>query len=234
MIEAREQALESAAWRRMLSLALARPTGEALARLERLAQTLGEEELAAAAAAADPQEVGGEYERLFGSDGVVPPYEGDYERDPFRRTRLLADVAGFYRAFGAEAAGPEGERPDHAGCELEFLAFLSLRRSECLEGKDAAGAAVCREAEEAFLRDHLGRWLPSFLAELEAEAEVPLYCALAKAGARLWARELAERGIDPPPARRWTRPRRSAVEEDELTCGNACAVAALQAHGRPL
>lgn len=227
--------LTTAASARLLSLGLSRPTGEGLARLARLAEALGEEELAEAAAAADPEDLAAEYETLFGSDGRCPPYEGEYEPDPFRKTRQLADLAGFYRAFGAQAGGPEAERPDHAGCELEFLAFLALRRAECLERGDAAGADVCREAEDAFLRDHAGRWLPPFFADVEAVAESPVYRALARGGRRILVTELGKRGIEPVPSQEQRREPRSAVEADELTCGEACGtVAELSGHGLPL
>ncbi len=222
--------LTTAAACRLLSLGLSRPDREGLLLLARLAGAVGEEELVEAAASADPDEAAAEHEALFGSDGRCLPYETDYEPDPFRRTRQLADLAGFYRAFGAQAGGPEAERPDHAGCELEFLAFLALRRSERGEAGDAVGVQVCAQAEEAFLRDHAGRWLPAFFADLEQAAACPLYRALARAGARLLAEELARRDLEvTAPARR--APAAGPVE-DAMTCGDACGSAALTAHGR--
>jgi TorA maturation chaperone TorD len=224
--------LAAAAALRLLSLGLARPSEESLERLARLAEALGEGELARAARGADVEEAAAEYEAVLASDGPCPPHEGDYLDDPFQRTRLLADLAGFYRAFGAEAGGPAGERPDHAGCELEFLSFLALRRRDCLEKGEAGQARVCAEAEEAFLVEHAGRWLPLFWATMEAAAGVPLYRALAASGGRLLQAELARRALRPRPLPR-PRPRlRSGVEADEIACGDLCP-APLWAHGKP-
>jgi TorA maturation chaperone TorD len=157
-----------------------------------------------------------EHQALFGGAVRCPPYEGSYELDPFRQGRQMADLAGFYRAFGAESSGPAAERPDHAGCELEFLSFLALRRAEAERAGDAEHAAVCRDAEEAFLRDHLGRWFPAFCREVAAAAGEPVHRLLALAGERLVVAELARRGIEPSPV---AGRRRFSVEADELTCG---------------
>ncbi len=159
-----------------------------------------------------------EYEALFGGAVRVAPYEASYEVDPFRQTRQMADVAGFYRAFGAASGGPAAERPDHVGCELEFLAFLVAKQLGAEEAGATEQAEICRDATDAFLRDHLGRWLPAFCREVARETASPVYRLLAHAGERLVVAELAARGIEPAPiAPRRGRP--TAVEGDEVTCG---------------
>ena len=59
-----------------------------------------------------------------------PPYETEYHpsSEPFFRSQEMADVAGFYRAFGLETAQAARERPDYLGLELEFMAFLLLKK----------------------------------------------------------------------------------------------------------
>jgi TorA maturation chaperone TorD len=128
----------------------------------------------------------------------------------------MADLNGFYRAFGAAPSGPAAERPDHAGCELEFLSFLVLRRLDAEEAGDAEGAAVCRQAEDAFLREHLGRWFPTFCRDVARASESPIYRLLALAGERVVVRELAARELEPAPLPRRAR---TAVEGDSVTCG---------------
>lgn len=173
--------------------------------------------LATELAACDAAELAAAHERLFDGDVQLPPYEGSYEIDPFRQARQMADVAGFYRAFGADAHGPEAERPDHAGTELEFLAFLGLRRLEADANGDDDAAARCAEIEDDFLTTHAGRWLPVFFGRLAEEAEHPVHRALGLVGHDAMLAELAGRGlvVEAVPADR--RPR-TAVEEDELTC----------------
>ena len=214
---------------RLLSLGFTPPDAETLEQLRRLtvlaARTVAEPGLAECLGdlehALDADDLLGElapaYEELFGGAVRCSPYEGSYEADPIRSSREMADVAGFYRAFGAEPRGPIADRPDHAGCELEFLSFLAAKRLEAEAAGDAERAAVCREAEDAFLLDHLGRWLPTFCREVAkaATSEVPRLLALA--GERFIVAELARRGLEPRslPARR----ARTAVERDEVTCG---------------
>ena len=100
----------------------------------------------------------------------MAPYEGSYEDDPFRQARQMSDISGFYRAFGAEAHGPAFERPDHAGCELEFLAYLGARRLVAENADHLDEADLCVEVEEGFLREHAGRWLPTFFRAVEQAA----------------------------------------------------------------
>lgn len=173
--------------------------------------------LAAELAACDAAELAAAHERLFDGDVMLPPYEGSYEIDPFRQARQMSDVAGFYRAFGADAHGPEAERPDYAGTELEFLAFLGLRRLEAEAEGDEDAARRCAEIEDDFLTSHAGRWLPVFFGRLAEESAHPVHRALGLVGHDAVLAELAGRGlvVEPVPADR--RPR-TAVEEDELTC----------------
>jgi putative dimethyl sulfoxide reductase chaperone len=218
--------IELVALSRLLALAFAPPDDEALVELELLARGLHElaggrdpdlAELARLAAEVRAADLAGEYERLFDADAPCPPYEGSYEADPFRQTRQMADVAGFYRAFGARA---DGERPDHAACELEFLSFLVAMRLAAEERGAAEDAAICVEAENAFLGDHLVRWIPTFCRRVGETTSSPFYASVACLGDRLATSELTRRGLEPEPlgARR-----RSTVEVDVLECGATAA-----------
>ena len=212
-----EPALRTAALARLLSLGLSPPSEESLGHLAALARELAaldpsDEELAALASQADGAGLSPEFEALFGGPVRCPPYEGSYEADTFRQARQMADVAGFYRAFGAELAGAERDRPDSAGAELEFLAFLTARRLAA----DGEGARICAEAQDEFLRHHLGRWLGELCRRIEAETASPFYAALARLGGRFISEELERRGIEPAPLperRRWS------VEADTFACG---------------
>jgi TorA maturation chaperone TorD len=213
----------AALWR-LLSLGFTSPREETVAEVEVLADALREagapadvEDVLGAVRSATTEELSSQYAALFRGKVLVPPYEGSYEVDPIRQGRQMADAAAFYRAFGAEAHGPRAERPDFAGCELEFLSFLELRRLAAHEAGEE-GADLVEEIGDAFLADHAGRWLPTFFAEVETVAAgAPFYKALAALGARVLDEELTGRGIEPAPLPR--RRARTTVERDSFDCG---------------
>ncbi|MCC6907104.1 MAG: molecular chaperone TorD family protein [Phycisphaerales bacterium] len=93
-----------------------------------------------------------------------PPYETDYchWEDPTYRASQMADVGGFYRAFGVQPGGDRPERPDHVATELEFVALLHEKMRIALAAGEAEHAQICREALDSFVRDHAGWWMPTF------------------------------------------------------------------------
>ena len=213
----------AALWR-LLSLGFAPPTADRVAEVEALAGALAEIEstpeldaVLAAIRSTELDDLSGQFSALFRGTVLVPPYEGSYEADPIRQGRQMADVAAFYRAFGAEAHGPSADRPDFVACELEFLSFLELRSMTAVEAEEE-GADLVEQIAATFLADHAGRWLPTFFAGiLEAAPDAPFYRALATLGAQVVARELERRGLEPSPLP--PRRRRSLVERDTFACG---------------
>ena len=228
MTVAAEPGVGAAALWRLLSLGFTAPTEQILAEMRVLAEALAElpdaapelADLVSQLRSTRGDLLSAAYQKLFGGKVQVPPYEGSYELDPIRQGRQMADVAAFYLAFGAEAHGPAAERPDHAGCELEFLAFLELRRLTAAEEGDGAGAEIVDEISTTFLADHAGRWLPGFFAAVdEAAATAPLYRSLAALGARVMKSETERRGIELTSVSRSGT--RLSVEADSFPCGSA-------------
>ncbi len=128
---------------------------------------------------ASPQEVRAQYDTVFGllAPKECPPYETEYypAQETFGRSQQMADVAGFYQAFGIVPAQSSPERPDHLALELEFMAFLLLKIRLAIAAADhdpEAGeqASVCDRTLRDFLRDHLAWWLPAFAAGLHRKA----------------------------------------------------------------
>ncbi len=104
----------------------------------------------------------------------------------------MADVAGFYKAFGVEV-DPSGVRADHIAAELEFMNLLAVKESVALQQEgEGEHAHVCRDASRTFLRDHLGRWVRNLAEKLGDEAADPFY---AEAGVflSLWVAYDADR-----------------------------------------
>lgn len=105
---------------------------------------------------------------------------GDIKADPLFQPHRLADLAAFYRAFGLELTPDGGERQDHICLELEFLCVLAAKEAYAIEQQlDAGLLAQCREAQKAFLREHLGRWTPAFTRRLAATTNESTLRALA-------------------------------------------------------
>ena len=229
--------VERAATARLLSIGFSPPDVATMAELRSLAAALAEGDagdealnvLANALADVDADDVACEFERLFGCQVVCSPYEAGYEPDPFRGTRQIADVAGFYRAFGATSEGPAAERPDHIACQLEFLAFLAARRVAAVESGDGDEDVFLAGIEAEFLESHLGRFMGRFCDAVGRETGSAVFAAFAGVGARFIAAELAARRITPPEPRRAVH---TAVDGDEITCGMAGGCALTDIIGR--
>lgn len=109
-----------------------------------------------------------EYTRALGVTGALC-YETEYGLPhEFRQSQELADLAGFYRAFGFGLGGQVRERPDHVAVELEFMCALALKKAYAASQGLTEEAEICADAERNFLRDHLGRWI-GLLAERLAQ-----------------------------------------------------------------
>jgi TorA maturation chaperone TorD len=149
----------------------------------------------------------GEYDSVFGLVPAreCPPYETEYHSssETFFRSQQLADVAGFYRAFGLDPSQASPERPDHIGLELEFMAFLLMKKRLATETADtdpqaAEQACVCEEALRNFFRDHLAWWVTSFATGLRRRAGSGFYAAVAQLLAAFMTTERVRFSVDAP------------------------------------
>jgi TorA maturation chaperone TorD len=201
---------------------------------QRLASPQGSAALAAAAYLLDPEladqvrRLAGEdlealplrFRRLFGhtSRGPVPPYETDYGSDAlFLQPQEMADIAGFFRAFGLELSRREHQRVDHLACECEFLAFLCRKEAYALETGDEDMLAQTCKAQRLFLKDHLGRFGPAVGHRLAREDQ-GFYGTLGRICALFLGRECRRLGVPAGPAHLELR----SAESDNvpMACGS--------------
>lgn len=192
-----QRALGRSALYRLLSQACAYPSGDRL-------RTLREEALPAAGIGADmidgelgrrldalavllpsltAEELQGQYHRTFGHVSLsdCPAYESAFgSANLFQQVQVMADVAGFYRAFGFTVSDSYRERVDHLAVELEFMHVLTYKEAFALVHHGRDKVAICRRGQRRFWREHLGRWLPAFAQLLAAKAEGAFYTALAR------------------------------------------------------
>lgn len=187
-------------------------SGQTRERLAAARQTLAQRDLsdafdtfARSAGGARP-DLPREHVRVFGyvNSLVCPPYETEYTAEHiFMKTSQMADVAGFYRAFGLQMGEALGERPDHVGAELEFMQVLALKEALALERGEVEHATTARRAQRLFLRDHLARWTPAFAERVSSQAGPDsFYGALARLLQAFVAREASRLRAQPRPLAR--------------------------------
>jgi DMSO reductase family type II enzyme chaperone len=136
-----------------------------------------------------------DYRRAIGLVGTMC-YETEYGLPhEYRQSQELADIAGFYRAFGFEIGGAVAERPDHLGAELEFMYALALKEAQAATTHQQASVEVCVEAQRSFLRDHLARWVGLFAERVAQHVDDGVYRALAKFTADFVAHDAKQLGV---------------------------------------
>jgi TorA maturation chaperone TorD len=171
----------------------------------------------------DPEEMlslGSEYIDLFDRGrSRNPPNETEYGRDrAMAKGNDLADIAGFYSAFGfgiSESADFR-EMVDHIAVELEFYALLLMKQEQLSADDDESGVEIVRDARQKFLLAHLGRFIDA-LADRPGVKDSPFFGPLL-----VWVRDLvheecADLGVSPAKVT-WT-----ASSPPEMSCGgSAC------------
>lgn len=145
------------------------------------------------------------YEQTFGLlvSSNCPPYETEYinSKFTFQRSQGLADIAGFYSAFGLEPSSAHPERHDHLALELEFIAFLLGLEREAATSDSAdrvERSTICRDAQRKFLAEHLVWWVPTFARLLNRQDPEGFYDAVSQFLAALMTTERALAGIPAP------------------------------------
>jgi len=70
--------------------------------------------------------------------------------------------------------------PDHISVELEFMQKLTAWEAAKWIQEDRKSAEYCLSVQRMFLERHLFCWLPQFCDAVMAQAEIPLYRAMAE------------------------------------------------------
>jgi nitrate reductase assembly molybdenum cofactor insertion protein NarJ len=152
--------------------------------------------------------------------GHTSLYETEYGREhALVKGNALADIAGFYRAFGLEFGHQEGvhEMLDHVSVELEFYALLLMKQEALAAGTDADGQAIVLEARQKFLDAHLGRFM-SAIAKRPGVTASAFYGPVLAWCRNLVAQECARLGISPVSVD-WLS---TCDDPEEMSCGGNC------------
>lgn len=177
-----------------------------------------ERELISLAAHAERAAFEPEYVALFENGaGRCPVHETEYGRmRGMSKGNELADIRGFYTAFGMDRAETDAARQmaDHLAVELEFYGTLLAKQAAVLELEDVAGDEIVRDARKKFLVDHLGR-LAGAIASQPAVRANARYGPVLRATSQLVAEECARLDAVPAPLDFFPE----AGEGDAMCCG---------------
>ena len=159
-----------------------------------------------------------DYARLFDASiqTPCPPYESNYgSNHTYDLTRELADVAGFYRAFGLNMSNTNKEMPDHISAEMEFMHILTLKEAHATMKGWSDKISLTRDAQKKFLQAHLGRWTSAICTAIQQSADVKFYRELADITNSHIEREVSMFKITPE---RITKNVESEAPPEELGC----------------
>lgn len=126
------------------------------------------------------EQLQGAYRRAIGLTGSMC-YETEYGLPhEFRQSQELADIAGFYNAFGFQIGGVVRERPDHIAAELEFMSALALKEAYAHTHGITEHIEICEDATRKFLTAHIGHWVGLMVERIAQKNAQEIYCALAQ------------------------------------------------------
>ncbi len=161
------------------------------------------------------------HRHTFGIAGSLC-YETEYGLPhEYQQSQEMADLAGFYKAFGFSTGGDVRERPDHIAVELEFMCVLTLKEAYALEQGSEENAAVCSEAQSKFIAEHPGKWFSLFAQSLKLNVEPDgPYLPLAQFATQYLQFEANRLGV------KWTPRDRTKVKhtpfDPDMSCAACC------------
>jgi TorA maturation chaperone TorD len=122
-----------------------------------------------------------EYLHLFLTKTVCSMNETAYGdgRSSLGRSSVLADVSGFYSAFGLQATEKAPNLPDHLCSELEFYSLLLIKQAYAENQHWQEQRRITQRAAITFLREHLGCWTTAFTKALREQTATPILLRMA-------------------------------------------------------
>lgn len=111
---------------------------------------------------------------------LAPPY-GSVYLDSEKRVmgESTAAASEYYAQEGLGLVEHFQEAPDHIAVELEFLHFLYIKELQAVAQGDPEASRHYSAQRQAFLLEHLGRWVCSFTSAVRQEARTSFYRHLA-------------------------------------------------------
>lgn len=168
-----------------------------------------------------PAEAMTDYALLFGHAvrGSCPLYELEYgQAEIVQQAGELADIAGFYAAFGLNDTTASMDRVDHVSVESEFMSVLCAKEAQGILSSNMGLSQASGDAQRMFLRDHLARWLPALAESVIKSNPDGFYGSLARLSKAFLRSECQAFGITP--GSDYLEPRKVDPGADsEIQCG---------------
>jgi len=173
-----------------------------------------------------PEDLAARYLRFFSGRAAVSLHETAYGdgRRAGGQSVELADLNGFYAAFGLALSPHEPDLPDHLCTELEFYSLLLIKEAYARTRRWRPKERIARDAASTFLEQHLGRWLGALRSSLEENQAAP-YLALADAAVALAEAECRRLRARPEPC--FGRAPHDATQDESFVCPHGRAATAL-------
>lgn len=114
-----------------------------------------------------------EYSRLFGSNQVCSLNITDYiSSHELMQVRQIADISGFYKAFGLEII--ESERHDNISVCFEFLSFLLLKEIHASSNNNDK-IDIVKDAFKKFFNEYITNFTEKFVKKLNENSNCLFY-----------------------------------------------------------
>lgn len=168
-----------------------------------------------ALAGADQSQQHAERIRLFETAMPCPVHQCAYVRRD--KGAILADISGFYQAFGFALSPEHTDRPDHLSCELQYIALLLVMQYQTARTRQEEPCTLVQQALRAFVADHLSDWIFPFCDRLEHTAQQPAMAQLARTLRACW-QWISTSQHWPPPGQERIEPHIPSTEETPYEC----------------
>ena len=110
-----------------------------------------------------------EYDRLFRAKDIWlygTEYISEHE---FQRSNYLADISGFYKAFGVEI---KSDRPDSLEAILEFMHYLIYKE---INAPSTEKAEICLDAQRKFFNEYVSVMAKAIAQKVIAQTQSSFY-----------------------------------------------------------
>ena len=114
------------------------------------------------------------------SHSAAYPYESVYLSEKHLMMQSARDeVLAVYRSQGVDKQADWKEGEDHVALEFEFMAILADRAAAAVQAGEDARYDELMAVSAGFMEDHILKWVPTMLDELDHRAKTGFYLGLA-------------------------------------------------------